>query len=295
MTDPTTPSTEHHRVAVWNPASGGAPSEVELREALGDDVELVSTTADDPGAGQAERAVAAGASTVIAVGGDGTVRAVLDALAGTATSLALVPTGTGNLLAANLGIPTGLDAAANGLGGTRSVDLGRVNGEAFAVMAGCGFDARMIRDANDGLKARIGTAAYVLSGLRRLHTELVGTTVEVDGATWFDDRTSMVLVGNFPTISGGIDLFPEAAPDDGRLDVIVLAANTIRSWAKVAWCVLRGRDLPPELGRRTQGTRITVDLARPRPYELDGEDRPATNHLEFTLDAAAIVVHEQGA
>ncbi len=284
-----------HRVVVWNPASGGAPSEADLRAALGDDIEIVSTTADDPGAGQAQRALAAGASTVIACGGDGTVRAVLDALAGTTTSLALIPTGTGNLLAANLGLPTGLDAAASALGETRQIDLGRVNGEAFAVMSGCGFDARMMRNANDGLKARIGTAAYVLSGLRRLRTNLVKTTVEVEGAIWFDERTSMVLVGNFPTISGGIVLFPNAEPDDGRLDVMVLAANTIRSWAKVAWCVLRGSELPPDLGRRTQGERITVHLSRPQPVELDGEDRPPTDHLEFTLDAAAISVHEQGA
>ena len=99
-------------VAIWNPASGSAPEESELRAALGEDVELVPTTEDDPGPGQTRAAVDDGADIVVACGGDGTVRACLDPLAGTRTALGIVPLGTGNLLASNLGISAGLTASA---------------------------------------------------------------------------------------------------------------------------------------------------------------------------------------
>src|SRR5690606_9623044 len=104
------------------------------------------TTEDDPGTGQAERAVRDGAAVVFACGGDGTVRACLSALAGTDTALAVLPAGTGNLLAKNLGLP--LDtASAVGVataGDRRRIDVGKVDGEVFAVAAGLGFDADLL-------------------------------------------------------------------------------------------------------------------------------------------------------
>jgi YegS/Rv2252/BmrU family lipid kinase len=283
-------------VAIWNPASGSVADESELRAALGDGVELVATTEDDPGPGQARAAVDAGADIVVACGGDGTVRACLDPLAGSDTALAIVPLGTGNLLAANLGIADGLSAGDGiGRGTPRRVDLGRVNGEAFAVMAGSGFDALMIRDANDTLKSKTGTAAYVVSGFKHLSTELVETTVTIDGSVWFHGRTSMVLVGNFGTISGGVEVFPDARPDDGVLDVAVLSASSLREWASIAWRLTRRHSPRPELMRRAQGAHIVVEHRRARPYELDGEDREPTARLEFDIEPRAITIHHSGA
>lgn len=283
-------------VAIWNPASGGAADEADLRAALGDGVELRETTEDDPGQGQTERAVADGADLVVACGGDGTVRACLDALAGTDTALAIVPLGTGNLLASNLGIATGLAAADDaGRGTPRRIDIGRINGEAFAVMAGTGFDAAMIDGAPAALKSRIGSAAYVVSCLRNLHSRLVGTTVEVDGRPWLRTRASMVLVGNFGTVSGGLAVFPDAEPDDGLLDVAVSAASTPRQWLGWAWRLLRRRPEPAELVQRTRGRRIVVTQTRPRPYELDGEVRPATGRLEIEVDPGALTIDQKGA
>lgn len=282
-------------VAIWNPASGSAPDERKLREALGSDVELVETTADDPGPGQTKSAVEAGADIVVACGGDGTVRACLEPLAGTDTALGIVPLGTGNLLASNLGLASGLDGAEGiGHGERRSIDLGRVNGEAFAVMAGSGFDALMIRDANDTLKSKVGTAAYVLSGAKNLRSDLVGTKVTVDGTEWFDGRTTMVLVGNFGEISGGVEVFPDAKADDGRLDVAVMSASTLREWASIAWRLLRRRPLRLDVARRTQGKTIEVTHSRPRVYELDGEDRDPAANLLFTVESRALTIHQQG-
>src|SRR5829696_4707630 len=136
-------------VVIYNPVSGSGTDEDELKAAFDRyDVEFSPTTEDDPGVGQAQRAVDAGAGHVIACGGDGTVRAVLEGVAGSEAALGVVPLGTGNLLASNLGVPTGLDAVPIAIDGpTRRLDVGTVNGERFAVMAGVGFDAAMIRDA----------------------------------------------------------------------------------------------------------------------------------------------------
>ena len=288
-----TPRTEAI-TAIWNPVSGSAPDEADLRAALGDQTELVETTEDDPGTGQAEAAARAGARTVVACGGDGTVRAVIEGIDGTGAALDLVPLGTGNLLAANLGVPSGLDAAADvGTAPTRSIDLGRVNGEAFSVMAGSGFDALMIRDADADAKARFGTAAYVVSALKHLRRPLESTRVTVDGRLWFDGRTSMVLVGNHGSIIGGIDLFPGAAADDGRLDVAVLAARTWRDWVGVFVRLLLGRPSASDLVEITQGREIEVTTTRPRAYELDGEDRPPTRTLTFEVEPGALLVHDR--
>lgn len=278
-------------VAIVNPASGGAGKGPDLRTRFAEDVQWCETTADDPGATAASAAVAAEVATVVACGGDGTVHACLAPLAGSRTSLGVVPLGTGNLLAGNLGLPDGLDAVEIATSGAiRRIDLGEVNGEMFSVMAGSGFDATMIRDANPSLKRRLGSVAYVLSAVRSLPATLVPTTVEVDGEVVVRARAAMVLVGNCGAVSGGLEVFPDAEPDDGRLDVAVLTASGVREWASVVWRLLRRRPQRAELVRRARGAAVVVTTATPRPYELDGEDRPPTDRLEFAVRPGALLV-----
>lgn len=309
MTDPvtaasTTPDTGDHDLGaaeretpvrsgttvVFNPVAGGAPDENELRERLGD-ATLVPTTEDDPGTGQAAEAIERGADLVVACGGDGTVRAVLEAVAQSDATLGLLPFGTGNLLASNLGLPAGFEAMEDMAGRPRRrIDTGEVNGETFAVMAGTGFDAEMMADASSDLKKRIGTSAYVLSAFRHLKDDLVGTTVDIDGDRWFEGRSAMVLVGNFGTISGGIDVFPDASPDDGRLDVMVLSATHLRDWASVAWRLIRRRGLSGVAAERTTGRSITVTTTSPRRWELDGEERAPARRLQFSVQPRSLSV-----
>ncbi len=118
----------------------------------------------------ARRAAAKGADVMFVWGGDGTVQRCIDAVAGTDTAVAILPAGTANLLAANLNVPHDLaEAVQVGLhGDRRRLDTGSVNGERFTVMAGAGFDARMIADADRGMKDRLGRAAYVVTGIRNL-------------------------------------------------------------------------------------------------------------------------------
>lgn len=281
-------------IAIWNPAAGSAPDEGDLRAALGAGVQLIETTPDDPGDSQTRRAIADGARTIVACGGDGTVRACLDALRHSGVALDIVPLGTGNLLATNLGIPPGLEGASSVPGRpSRTIDAGVVNGETFAVMAGTGFDALMIGDADEATKAKLGTLAYIVSGVRNLRSDLVPTTVEVDGRTWFRGRTTMVLVGNHGTVTGGLEVFPDASPDDGLLDVAVLRADGLREWASVMWRLVRDTPQRPELVDRTQGRRIVVTTSTPRAYELDGEARDPVTRVEFTVDPAALQVHTE--
>ncbi|MEO6653374.1 MAG: diacylglycerol kinase family protein [Ilumatobacteraceae bacterium] len=281
---------------IYNPESGSATGVEELREAFGehDDGHTVRwspTTEDDPGPGQAREAIELGCDTVIACGGDGTVRAIAETLAGTTATLGVVPLGTGNLLAGNLDIPVGLDAVPIALSAdVTTLDLGVVNGEKFAVMAGVGFDAAMIRDASSKVKSRFGSVAYMASGARNLPAQILTGTVTVDGEQVWSGRTAMVLVGNCGSVTGGLEVFPDASPTDGVLDVAVLTAENVRDWAALLWRLVRGKPQPAELVKRFSGTEIEVGLDRPAPYELDGEDRDETQHLSFTIEPGALAV-----
>ena len=142
--------------------------------------------------------------------------------------------GTANQLAGNLGIPTDLAEAVRMSfhGSRRRLDLGKLNGEHFAVMAGAGFDAQMVNDADHGLKDRAGRLAYVLTGLRHVRDEPVPTKIRVDGRKWFDGPATCVLFGNVGTVTGGIRAFDDARPDDGYLDIAVATAQGALQWAR---------------------------------------------------------------
>ncbi|NNE95709.1 MAG: diacylglycerol kinase [Acidimicrobiales bacterium] len=285
------PQTRTSTTVIYNPVAGSAPDKEELSARLGDDIELVATSETDPGTGQAAEAVERGANHVVACGGDGTVRAVLESLVGTEAILGLLPFGTGNLLASNLGLESGFDGYIDTAPeNVRRIDTGRVNGESFAVMAGTGFDAEMMADAPSSVKERLGVVAYVIAAARHLRDDLIRTTIDIDGQRWFDGRSAMVLVGNFGTISGGIEVFPDAQPDDGQLDVLVLSASSLRDWAKIAWRIVRRQTLADVPAERTKAADIVVATSRPRRWELDGDERKPADRLHFTVEPASLSV-----
>ncbi len=241
---------------------------------------------------QARHAVEAGADVVFVWGGDGMVQRCADVLAGTGAALAIVPAGTANLLATNLGIPKDIERAVHvGLAGHhRVLDVGRVNGERFLVMAGVGFDAFMIRDADRAMKDRMGRAAYIWTGAQHIREDRVDTRIVVDGTTWFHGDASCVLVANVGTIVGGITAFDDARPDDGRLEVGVVTAGGVVQWARVMTRMITGHPDKTPLIDMTSGTKIDVWLAEKRPYELDGGARPSTRHLKIRTQHAALPV-----
>ncbi len=245
--------------------------------------------------GAAREAVAQGADLVFVWGGDGTVQRCLDALADEPATVAILPAGTANLLATNLGIPRDVAAAVEvGLHGRRrALDLGRMNGEHFAVMAGAGLDALMIRDADRGLKDRAGRLAYVWTGLRNVtsgNVRKVRMKVDVDGERWFDGEASCVLVGNVSTIVGGLSPFEHARPDDGLLEVGVVEAEGALQWARVFGRMAVGKVDRSPLTRTTSGRRIDVKAEAELPFELDGGHRGESRKLKIRLKPAAIRV-----
>ncbi|MEZ5125091.1 MAG: diacylglycerol kinase family lipid kinase [Thermoleophilia bacterium] len=236
--------------------------------------------------------IAAGVDLLFVWGGDGMVQECIAGLAGTPATLALLPAGTANLLAANLGIPTDLEAAVEiGLSGdTRRIDIGVVNGEPFAVMAGTGFDAILMRDVDTGLKDRLGPLAYVAVGVRSVTHDPVHTSVAVDGAAWFSGLASCVLVGNVGHLIAGMTAFPNALPDDGVLDVGVITAEGALEWARMLSRTVLGDPASSPFVETTTGRSVTVSLAHAMPYEVDGDTRPAVRRLNIVVRPAALAV-----
>lgn len=262
-----------------------------LRSAGWPPPEWYPTTVEDPGAGQAARAVAEGADVVFACGGDGTVMACVGALAGTPAALAVLPAGTGNLLAANLMLP--LDPVAGvevvtGMG-RRRIDVGVVDGRCFAVMAGMGFDADLLDDASETLKARIGVGAYLWSALRHLGDRPMRVEVRLDDHPPLRGRARTVLIGNVGRLQAGIRLLPDAEPDDGLLDVAVVVPRTPAQWLPLAWAVLRRRRRVPGMAV-FRASRVRVRSDRPQPRELDGDLVEPGPTLDVTLRPGALLL-----
>ena len=240
---------------------------------------------------QVRRALDEGAELVFAWGGDGTVRRCIDVLAGSDVSLAVVPAGTANLFATNLGIPRDIErAVAIGLGGDRrTLDVGRFGKERFAVMAGAGFDAAMIRDADD-IKERLGRAAYLWSGSRNLRAEGFGAAIEVDGSDWYEGRATCILLGNLGDVFGGVRLFPDARPDDGVLELGLVTAEGLVQWTRTLSRTALGDPNRSPFVRTTKAKIVNVELDRKVRYELDGGDRSKVKSFEVEVEAGALSV-----
>ncbi|MFE6489826.1 diacylglycerol/lipid kinase family protein, partial [Streptomyces sp. NPDC057757] len=238
-------------VVVVNPTVTDENTCAELRDVLRQHgystVEFVETTAGDPGGGQAARAVRDGASLVVVCGGDGTLRAAADAMAASDVPLALVPSGTGNLLARNLNLPlspaAALDAA---LGGSvHHIDLGRIEGDGveathFAAMSGAGLDAAIMENTDDRTKSFLGWPAYILAGITTLRSPRMRLTIQLDGAPALRRTARMVLLANVGTVQGGLTLVPAARCDDGQLDLLVLDPHGPGGWIRALGTLLRG-------------------------------------------------------
>jgi diacylglycerol kinase family enzyme len=230
------------------------------------------TTPEDPGRGQAKKAVAEGAELVFACGGDGTVTAVVTALAGSDVALAVLPAGTGNLLAANLGLgndpATGLEVALEG--GRRRIDVGAIDDRCFVVMAGMGFDAQMLEDTSEKAKKRIGWLAYVGGAAKHLLDRPMRARIRLDGGPPMPRRPAAVIVGNVGRLQGGVRLLSKAEPDDGKFDVAILSPTNLAHWAALAWAVVSRRERVPLMETYT-ASRVEIYSNRAQARQLDGD------------------------
>jgi diacylglycerol kinase (ATP) len=305
---------------VWNPSKTEKETlEAGLTKAIGEGeapgIRWWETTKEDPGQGAAKNALAAGADLVIVAGGDGTVRAVAEHLADVSADaqLGIIPLGTGNLLARNLGVPIGDVPAAfvRALDDdTRPVDVGWVEVEldggterhAFLVMIGFGIDAHMIAETDDDLKDKAGWLAYVESLGRALAaSEVVPFHITKDGGDAHDEEGHTLLIANCGSLQGGLTLLPDAAPDDGELDYLVLSAEGVGEWLGTMKTMMWDNGLKRLVTKNDEitntdvvnhGRAKTLDVTLPeaRAIEIDGEEIGETTSFSVTIQPAAILV-----
>jgi diacylglycerol kinase (ATP) len=238
-----------------------------------------------------EQALEEGAELILAWGGDGMVRRCVNALADSQVPLAIVPAGTSNLFATHLGVERDIAQAVEVAlhGKRRRLDVGRFDGERFAVMAGAGFDAAMIKGADD-LKDRLGRAAYVVSGASQLDSESFEAKIKVDGTRWYKGPASCILVGNVGELFGGIEVFAGARPDDGKLEVGVLTSEGPLQLVRAAARTAIGSAEKSPFVRVTQAESVRVKLDRKVRYELDGGDRKKVKSFKVEVEPEAITV-----
>ncbi len=308
---------------VWNPSKTSRESlQAAFDEAVtgqnAPEVSWFETSKDDPGRAAAQKALDAGSSLILAAGGDGTVRAVAEHLAESAADadLGILPLGTGNLLARNLEVPLNDAAAAfrRALGGSpQSIDIGwaeiALDGGskrfAFAVMAGFGIDAHMIAETDDDLKNKAGWLAYVESLGRAVSvSEMIDIRLGIGDAEPAEAKAHTLIVGNCGMLQGGIILLPDADPADGELDLLVLSADGVVGWLDTLRNMAWDNGLKRLLARsdaadtaassdtvtHARVTALTVELAEPRVFEVDGDDIGETTRIEISVQPGAIRV-----
>ena len=233
---------------------------------------VVSRSAEDL-AEQARRAAADGVERLVVAGGDGTMHWAVQGLAGTRTALGIVPAGTGNDLAGTLGIPCELDAAvARALGGeVRPLDLVRAGGRLAIGYAGVGFDSEVTRLANAVTLLR-GPLVYPYAVFRTLASfRPPSIRVEHDGGV-FEGRVMFAVAANLPRFGGGMMIAPDAKPDDGLLDLVIVKEIPRYSLLAVFPRVYKGTHVthPAVTIVRIRSARLTID----RPMEMYGGGEP---------------------
>jgi len=333
----------------------------------------LETTVDDPGVGQTREAIDAGAQVVVAIGGDGTVRAVAEGLAGSCVPMGMIPQGTGNLLARNLDLPLGdtdallrialtgtdrridvgwltvlrdesEDDAHDGGGPLRrapdartpdaepadssSADGGLPDGalpdgglpvegspdpiptcgdrpardHIFLVIAGLGFDAAMVADADEDLKARVGWIAYFVAGIKHLHAHRMRLQVSLDDSPWYNVRLRSLLIGNCGKLPGGITLLPDAVLDDGWLDIGAIDTRVgLVGWGQLFGEValqrfgVRSR-LPNKAGKidHARAKEMRVRARDPQQIQVDGDIIGSAYEIAARVEALALTVRVDG-
>lgn len=279
------------------------------------DIRWWETSKDDAGQGVAEQAIAAGANLVIVAGGDGTVRAIAEHLADShaEVEMGIIPLGTGNLLARNLGVPINDVPAAFSRALTqepRAVDVGWVEVDldtgterhGFVVLIGFGIDAHMIAETNDDLKDKAGWLAYVESLGRALQaSEVVPFHITRDDEPGSDQQGHTLMIANCGQLQGGLTLLPDADPSDGELDFLVLSAENFGEWAGTLKTMMWDNGLMRLMGKNDKvkntdavslgrAKKLAVTLPEARAFEIDGEEIGETKAFTVTIQPSAIRV-----
>lgn len=257
----------------------------------------LETREDDAGNAMAKRAIEFEPDLVLVAGGDGTVRVVCAALAYTGIPVGVIPAGTGNLLARNLQIPLDFDDALERIldGRDRRIDLVSVHGDGldtdrFAVMAGLGLDAAIISDAPPHLKAQIGWTAYLVSAAKNINHPSVKVRIALDDAEPLERRVRTVVVGNVGMLQANIPLLPDARPDDGLIDVVVIAPRRVTQWPVLFWRLMTRTKRTDMYLERFTGRKVEITAAVDVQRQLDGDGIGPGRSLSAEVEPGALVV-----
>ncbi|MDP5226976.1 MULTISPECIES: diacylglycerol kinase family protein [Arthrobacter] len=267
---------------------------------------FLETTVDDPGHGQARQALEEKYDAVLAAGGDGTVRAVAEVLAGSGVPLGLVPLGTGNLLARNLDMDVADLRGSIGtalFGGERRIDTaaaelessvdGTVSRHVFLVMAGIGMDAEVLVDTRDDLKKSIGWLAYTAAGLRHLGGRRKSVTISLDGSNPQKRKIRSILFANCGLVPGGIDFLPDAMVDDGLLDAVVISPRSLVGWLIMYLKVVFKHSGVLPIMRAYPVKRMTVWSPEPMETQLDGDPSGPVTRVSVEVRPQSLSVRVQ--
>lgn len=249
--------------------------------------DIVVTGTGEAGIAATRRAVADGTELVVAVGGDGTVRGCAQALADKAeVPLGIVPLGTANLLAREIRIPRHTAAALRVVfsGRNHHIDLPVTDDVVFTAMAGIGLDAAVVAAAR--FKHRLGWRSYALSGVAHLAAKPIAFTIQADGAEPVTREARSVVVANCGLLPGGFTILRDARPDDGLLDVGVLAPRGPFGWIILAGHLLRGDGRLERLSAR----HVEINADTPLPRQADGELLPADRKLTVEIGPRSLLV-----
>ncbi|HXK09904.1 MAG TPA: diacylglycerol kinase family protein [Vicinamibacteria bacterium] len=284
--------------AILNPRAGvrgsGTLEAIERGRPSWDDYAVYMTRSAGHASELAREAVAAGAEIVIAVGGDGTVNEVAQALLGSPAALGIVPAGSGNGLARALRLPLQPAGALAALeaGGRRRMDVGELNGQLFLNVAGAGFDAVVGRSFHEQGKrgARRGLLGYVRRCLLELRSyrpprvaiEMAGERLELD--------PFVLTFANGPQYGSGATINPGAKIDDGRLEVVVFVQAPLWRVAATGSRMFLGGLERSSGYRRLSGPSATVTTGAPVTVHCDGDPRPPVTRIAVELRRAALEV-----
>ncbi|WP_025157740.1 diacylglycerol/lipid kinase family protein [Leifsonia aquatica] len=279
--------------------------------------EWFETSADDDGRSAVERAAESSPDLIVVAGGDGTLRAAAAVLAGRGIAIGVIPAGTGNLFARELGLPVsnlGSAVATAFDGDDRPVDLGfarleRAGGEseerAFLVMAGIGLDAHMAAHTNQKLKKRIGWLAYSDPIARSiLGNRRFDMTYGLDDKPDVEMRAHTVIVGNSGSLTAGMLLIPDAVIDDGLLDAVVMRPKGGGGWTNIGYRLAFNRVLHRTrfgrfVGRLTpkprailyaQARNLRVRFREPQEIQLDGDPNGSVVGAQLRVEHHALVI-----
>lgn len=241
--------------------------------------DLVETTCQGDAERLAREAAVQGYRAVVAAGGDGTLAEVITGLVGTDLPLGIIPLGTGNLVAANLGIPGDIERAVKTVvdGVTIPMDIGQLeNGRYFALIAGAGWDADVMKTATRELKDRLGFAAYLLAGFKTLVTPpSTHFRITADGQD-FEINAATVLVANVGQIFHSLlpvefKIAPRTSASDGMLDICIFAPRSLPDAAAVLWKVATQRYVGDQRMIYLQAKEIRIDADPPVVTQVDGD------------------------